>query len=163
MVSEIDVIVGGAVGALASGLVGLAINWRDARRSRTRIVDSRKSLAWEGHHSDDLARNLLVLEMAGDKLESTPMDLAIRARLTPAELRKATTELSAAGLLEKPSSNSIRLTEDGRSVLSSHRLELEDSIHHRARSTRRSEQGPEDLDRAIESAVASLRAQHAHS
>lgn len=165
MVNEINVIIGGAAGALLSGLAGLAISAYGMRHPRRGVTDNRQELAWREHESEDLARNLLVLEMIADEIESRPMDVAVRARLTPAELRKAIRELTAAGLVDEPSSNLMRLTEDGRSVLAGHRLELEDSDLHRVqrRSMLRSKQSPEDLDLAIEDAVAHLRTQHAHS
>lgn len=164
MVNEINVIIGGAAGALLSGLAGLAISAYGVRHARRGVKDNRQELAWREHQSEDIARNLLVLEMIADEIESRPMDVAVRARLTPAELRKAARELTAAGLVDEPSPNLMRLTEDGRGVLNAHRLELEDSGLHRIqrRPILRSKQSPEDLDIAIEDAVAHLSAQHAH-
>jgi hypothetical protein len=164
MVSEINVIVGGAVGAVVSGLAGLFISWRTMHRTQERMSDSREELAWERHQTDELSRNLLVLEMVGDKVESAPIDVAVRARLTPAEMRQATEDLTAAGLVDEPHPNLVRVTETGRKVLADHKLELEDSLinRHQRKDAQRSRQSPEDLDVAIDNAVKSLRAQHAH-
>jgi|GEM_PF-3244468 len=164
MLSELDVIVGGALAAFLSGLVGLMITSFEMRRRRSHAIEESAKQAWE-HHSSELARNLLVLETVGDEIESTPIDVAVRARLTPSEMQQAAEELSTMGLIDQPSPNVIRLTSAGREVLATHRIEFEESLLNRtqrqnAPSPRPS---PEELDVAIGQAVAVLRTQHAHS
>jgi DNA-binding MarR family transcriptional regulator len=165
MVNELNVAVVGALSAALSGVAGQLISRHGMRRARQHRTNAHQELAWEQHQSPELARNLLVLEMVGDEIESTPVDVAVRARLTPAEVRKATDQLIAAGLLDTPSGGLVRLTDVGRSVLDEHRLEREDSVFHRNQRRHRvpTRRSLEDLDVDIENAVANLRAQHAHS
>jgi hypothetical protein len=162
MINEINLIAAGVAAATVSGVAGLLITALAMRR--TQLAD--ENVAWEKHQSAELARSLLVLELAGDQIESPAVDIAVRARLTPAEMAQATEELTAAGLIEEPSPNLLRLTDGGRRVLMQHKfeLELEDSaLHrHRGKGSQRQGQSPEDLDLAIEATVESLRAQHAH-
>lgn len=165
MINEIHVIIGGAVGAILSGVAGLLISALGMRRTQRRRLDAHEELAWEKHQSAELARNLLVLEMLGDEIESAPLDIAVRARLTPAEMREATDELAAAGLVDLPTPDLIRLSGVGRSILADHKLELEESTLHRSqrKTAPRQRQSLADLDMAIENAVKALRSQHAHS
>jgi len=162
MITEINVIAAGVVAATASGIAGLLITSFAMRR--TRLVH--EQVARQRHRSAELARSLLVLEMASDQEESPAVDIAVRARLTPAEMRQATDELIGAELIEEPSPELLRLTDTGRQVLIEHRLELEleDSVLQRRadKGSERLQLSPEDLDSAIEATVKSLRAQHAH-
>jgi DNA-binding MarR family transcriptional regulator len=163
MLNEVHLILGGAVAAAVSGVLGLVITGWEMRRARTGTEKVREQLAWERHDSPELTRNLLVLEMISDEIESTPVGVAVRARLTPNELNDAVADLLGAGLIEKPTSDLLRLTETGRDVLTSHKLELQESLLNRRRAmeTRRPSQSLEDLDLAIADAVKSLRAKHA--
>jgi hypothetical protein len=94
------------------------------------------------------------------------VDIGVRARLTPAEMRRVTDELARANLIEEPSPDLIRLSENGRKVLMEHRLERElgESAprRHRAKRPKGTGQRSADLDLAIEDTVRSLRARHAH-
>jgi hypothetical protein len=91
------------------------------------------------------------------------MDVAVRARLTPAEMQQATGELATAGLVDQPSPNLLRLTGAGREVLTSHKIELEESLMQRGTTNVKADgRDLKDLDNAIELAVAALRTQHAH-
>lgn len=163
MLSEINLIAGGALAGVASGALGLLISSYGVRRARSRTDQVREQLAWERHESPELTRNLLFLEMVGDEIESSPTDVAVRARLTPSELREAKRDLTAAGLVEEPTPNLLRLTDAGRHVLAQHKLELQESLLNRRRHKGRLSppQSPEDLDRAIDSVVDSLRTQQA--
>lgn len=163
MLNEINLIAGGAIAGVASGALGLLISSHGMRRARSRTDHVREQLAWERHESPELTRNLLFLEMVGDEIESSPTDVAVRARLTPSELREARRDLTTAGLVDEPIPNLLRLTDAGRDVLAQHKLELQESLLNRRRhkGRRSPPQSPEDLDRAIDSVVDSLRTQHA--
>lgn len=162
MISEFNLILGGAVGAAASGIAGLAISALGVRRARAAAAKTRERLAWEHRDAPELTRNLLVLEMVSDEIETTPTEVAIRARLTPTELRDALRDLSGAGFVEESAPGLFRLTEIGRGVLANHKLELQESLlSRRARRAHRPQQSPEELDIALANAVESLRAQQA--
>lgn len=162
MINEFNLILGGALGAAASGIAGLVISAWGMRRAQAIAAESRKQLAWEHHDSPALTRNLLVMEMAGDEIETTPTKIAVRARLTPTELRDALEDLTTAGLIEESAPELFRLTEIGRGVLANHKLELQESLlNRRARRAGRSHQSAEDLDLALANVVESLRTQQA--
>jgi hypothetical protein len=162
MINEFNLIVGGAVGAAVSGVAGLLISAREMRRAQAGTSKVREQLAWERHDSPELTRNLLVLEMLRDEIESTPEGVAVRARLTPNELNDAVADLSVAGLIEQRSSDLLCITETGRNVLTSHKFELQESLLNRRRAQDARPQGSiEDLDLEIADALKSLRTQHA--
>ncbi|HEX7058844.1 MAG TPA: hypothetical protein VF176_03250 [Solirubrobacterales bacterium] len=162
MLSEFNVLIGGAIGGLVSGVVALALNRRELRRAARLREEGHEELAWEQHQSPELATNLLVLEVVGDEIETSAVDVAVRARLTPTELRSAIDGLREAALIEFPNSNRIKLTEAGRSVLERHKLAFEEVVAQRPRDERQVAQNSEDLDLAIQDAVQTLRARHAH-
>lgn len=162
MLNELNLIAGGAATAFLSGLAGLGISRLAVSRARRESESVMREMSWV-HQSTALARNLLVLETVGDEIESTPIDIAVRAKLTPAEMQEALRQLKASHLVDEPSGNLIRLTSTGRDVLAKHKLELEESVLSREHpNTSRRTREPEELDLAIEQAVAVLRAQHAH-
>ena len=160
MVNEINVILAGVAAAIVSGVAGLLITWFAMRRA----LLSENDLAFAEHRSAELTRNLLVLEMARDQIESPAVDIAVRARLTPAEMSQASRELIDADLLEEPSPNLLRPTDAGRRVLGEHLLEreLEETVVRRQPRLSQRGQSSQELDSAIEATVESLRARHAH-
>jgi DNA-binding MarR family transcriptional regulator len=164
VINELNVILGGATAGVLSGVAGLALSRRSLRRAHRLRIESHEALAWEQHRSAELATNLLVLEIIGDEIESSPVDVAVRARLTPTELRSAIASLEDADLIEHSSSERLRLTDVGRSVLDRHKLEFAGTLLQRTQqsSTSVSGQSSEELDLAISNAVQTLRARHAH-
>jgi len=159
VVTEVSLIAGVLIGAIASGLVGVVrrgIEVREAAGAKGEPI----RLSWAQDPSV-LAKNLLVLERVAEDFESTPLDIAVGARLTPRELAQIEADLIATGLIERSSSNLVRLTGSGREVLAGHRIE-ETSAHRAGRSPQAEATSVEELDAAISRAVAKLNAQPAH-
>lgn len=159
MVTEVSLIAGVLIGAIASGLVGVVrrgIEVREAAGAKGKPIQ----LSWAQDPST-LAKNLLVLERVAEDFESTPLDIAVGARLTPRELAQIEADLIGTGLIERSSSNLVRLTGSGREVLAGHRIE-ETSAHGADRSRQIEATSVAELDAAISRAVAKLNAQPAH-
>jgi DNA-binding MarR family transcriptional regulator len=163
MLNEINVVLVGAAAGFLSGVAGLTLSRRGQRRISQLRSESHEELAWEQHHSAELATNLLVLEVVSDEIESSEVDVAVRARLSPTELRAATATLEDAELIERSPAERLRLTEVGRSVLNRHKLEFAETLLQRREQAQPAQpaQSSEDLDIAIENAVQTLRARHA--
>lgn len=160
MLNEISLISGLLAAAVASGLVGLVS--RDLeRRSKRKLREHNRGLNW--HRSAELARNLLVLETIADAKESASFDIAVRARLTPAEQQEAEQDLLEAGLIDQATPHLVRLTASGKHVLEEHDLERAGTtVRQRSVSGAKPSSELHELDEAIDRAVAALQAQHAH-
>lgn len=159
MVTEVSLIAGVLIGAIASGLVGVVRRGIEAREAAGAKGEPIR-LSW-AQDPVALAKNLLVLERVAEDFESTPLDIAVGARLTPRELAQIEADLIGTGLIERSSSNLVRLTGNGREVLAGHRIE-EASAHRADRSPQIEATSVEELDAAISRAVAKLNAQPAH-
>jgi DNA-binding MarR family transcriptional regulator len=159
VINEVSLAAGVLAAAFASGLLGL---FRSSRALRVSIESekNRPEITWV-RDSGWLAQNLLVLETIAEDIESTPLDIAVRARLTPRELARVELDLVTAELIDRSPPDLVRLTDAGRKVLLGHRIE-ETSAHRVNGGLKPEPRSLDELDVAIGKAVAALEAQHAH-
>jgi DNA-binding MarR family transcriptional regulator len=166
----IDLIIATISGALVSGVIALLSSILSSRRAR-KSLETQRAMDWSSYQTEVLKKNLLVLETAGDAEEINFLDLAVRARLTPGEVRQAVEDLGRAGLLESVSDDTTRLTEAGRRFAAGHIFEIHDLLSEDRPTQLVIDSGDSspnpprsiDLDIEIDEAAAALRAQHAHA